>query len=642
MSNPQVDLSSDEALRRFVADAICRAWVPPYRGRITEYASQIDLTQSVYTVKGKLKLYTLRHIIEPLEAIYDPTVRLVSIMGAVQTTKSLIPDIVVPYWIEHDPGDILWLFEDNDKAKKYADERALALIRTIPGIYRMLEDVDRRNNTMTRIKFAHCTLTIAGLNLGNVQTFPYRYVIIDEAWMARANGLIRQAIDRTRQYSDICKVLIIGQGGWEGEDHDDIHKQTDDRILEYACPFCGFHQPFEISRKRHEDFPIENLRGTYSGLSWDTTPETKIDGRWNYTAVGKTAHYKCFQCNRRIEDTTDIRQKLLDSYTYRATNLGAEAGKVGFRWTSEASTRLSFASQVIKFLKAKEAKEQGLSLPMEEFYQKDRGISWSYALDGDYRPIETESYDTATEWPEEKYRFLIADCQKDLKKFYVGVFACSLAGEDRELCRETAESFDDIAAIQAKWKVKDQRVFLDCGYEMTKVLRECVQRGHKGYVQHGTRNVLIWLCWTGLKGSGQEVFYHPHPKTKEMEARIYSPAKYYDVNIGTDGKHPRAPFYEWSNLHCKDLLRARLEAKPGIPKFLTLPDTLPPADPWSFHAQLHSERRVVKISNGKKRAMWELIKETLPNHELDKCAMLQAVKAICGIIGGVAEEKEAE
>jgi hypothetical protein len=105
MSQKENNAEALAALQLFIAENTARAWVPPYRGRITEYASKIDLQENVFAVKGLIKLSGLRHLIEPLEAIYNPAVRLCSIMGAVQTTKSLICDIIVPYWIEHDPGD---------------------------------------------------------------------------------------------------------------------------------------------------------------------------------------------------------------------------------------------------------------------------------------------------------------------------------------------------------------------------------------------------------------------------------------------------------------------------------------------------------------------------------------------------------
>src|SRR5205823_5784964 len=152
-------------------------------------------------------------------------------------------------------------------------------------------------------------------------------------------------------------------------------------------------------------------------------------------------------------------------------------------------------------------------------------------------------------------------------------------------------------------------------------------------VKHGDKTVKVWLCWTGMKGSGQEFFYHVHPQTLIKEARIYSIRKYYDTSVGTGQRGPRAPWYEWSNLHCKDLLRSRRDAEPGVPKFLTLPDDLPATDQNSYFAQMRSEKRIEEYRSGRKLSIWVPVKETRPNHFWDCSSMLMAFMGICGIIG---------
>lgn len=617
----------------YIASEYASAFSPAFRGQIYEYAGGLNL-QGGYAVKGRFDISTLPHLKEVFEAIRNPVVRIISIQGAVQTTKSLTSDVTVPYWIEHDPGDILWLFEDDPKARIYAETRAMPLLRSIPAIARKMEDIDRHEKTKTKIRFPDCNLSIAGLNEGNVQSISYRYVIADEAWMARANGLLRQAIYRTTQYPDTKKVIILGQGGWVGEDADEVHKETDMRVLHFACPSCGIHQPFEVSRLRDETFADEKLRGTYSGLSWDTNETTKRDGRWDWEAVAKTAHIRCHFCDHRITDTRENRRKMGESYKYFATNPTAPSHSVGFQWPALASLRISFADQVIKYLRAKVAKdEMSYNLPMQEFYQKDLGRAWADDLATEYRHIVAESYDHKLEWPEEAHRVLIVDCQRDLAKFYHSVFAVSMRGECRELSRGTLDSFDAIAEKQKEFSVKDQNVFLDCGYEMTRVLRECVAHGHVGESRQGRELVNVWLCWTGLKGSGQEVFTVTSKRTGIKTARIYSERKFYNVNAGTSERAKLAPYVEWSNLHCKDLLRARRDQDPGCPKFLTLPDTLPSTDQWSHFAQMRSERRKESYKNGKKSAEWVQVKETRPNHYWDIASMLMAFLAVKGIVG---------
>ncbi len=649
----------------FLAEAIGSCWLAPFRGAIYEYARGLNL-QAGYAVRGPFDITTARHLIEPLEALRDPAVRLVSVQAAVQTLKSLIADIVVPYWIEHDPGDILWLLENDPKAREYSSSRALPLIRSMPQIHRMLESVDRNDKTKSEIQFSHCKLVIAGLNESNVQSISYRYVIIDEAWMSRATGLIRQAIYRTTQYPDTKKILVLGQGGWEDEDFDTLHKETDQRVLHWKCPFCGFAQPFELSRLRESSQGLAELAppkdqiesgargarpsdfkdvraGTYSGLTWDHPPRESATGRRDFEAIRRSAHYRCYQCDGRIEDKPEVRRQLNDSYHFVRTNPNAPAHSVGFHWPAEASMRIPFGDQALKYVRAKVAAEElGYRLPLQEYYQKDRGLVWSESIAGDHRAVVHEPYDVTSSWSEEAHRPMIIDCQRDLAKFYLSVFAVSLAGECRELERRTVATFAEIADTQKQWKVRDQQVFLDCGYQMTRVLRECVKHGHVGTVLIGGKPRKLWLCWTGLKGSGAEMFVHINPRTEVKEFRIYSELKFYDVNAGkeTRDRGPRAPWFEWSNLHCKDLLRARRDADPGLPKFLTLPDTLAQADPWSYYAQMRSEKREEEFRGGRKRSIWTLIKETRPNHEWDKGAMLMAFLARVGIIGEREPEPE--
>jgi hypothetical protein len=634
-----------------MAEAIGAAWQPPFRGEIYDYGRKLDL-QNGYAVKGLFKPETVPHLFEPFRAVRDPWVRLVSIAGAVQTVKSLMADIVVPYWIEHDPGDVLWLLEDDKKAREYAD-RAITLIRSIPTIAALLEDVDRSDKTKTCLKFRHMKVLMAGLNAGNVQSLSWRYVIIDETWLHPFDGLIRQGKDRTKQYPDTHKIILIGQGGVEDDDHDTEHKQTDQRELHYACPQCGKHQPFELSRQRPADFPIDRLRGTYAGLSYDTNETTRPGGRqWSRDAVEASAHHRCYFCDFRIEDRPEVRRRLADTYRYFPAGVDPNAPgalkqypfpkAVGFHWPGEASVRVSFGYLVWKYLKAKQAgEEQGYKLPLQEFYQKDRGLSWNDLLEGEYRASVREEYDARAEWSEEAFRPMIIDCQRDLKKFFYSIFSVSLAGEVRELERGEKASWEELAKAQKALKVKDQHVLVDCGYRMTDVLRECVQRGHVGSIKMGGKTRKLWLCWTGMKGSGQELFKHEHPKTGVSEYRIYSPRKFYDTNVGTKARQPRSPWYEWSNLHCKDLLRARRDQEAGIPKFLTLVDTLPATDQNSYFAQMRSEKRIEKYSaRMMKQAIWIPVKETRPNHFWDIGSMLMAFMGIVGIIG--APEGQAE
>jgi hypothetical protein len=626
MSEPPEPASNT---RNVINTAIRAGWDLPFRGEIYEYGRQIDL-QEGYAIKGNFEVERSRYLIEPFKALRDPRVRKVIVLKAVQTGGTLLSDIWIPYIITCDPGDLLWLFQDDDFAGRYMDQRFIpGCLKRAPGVMELLDAKGKFALQRKQFLLPSMSALIGGLNEGNVQSLSKRYVIITEAWMAHSNGLIRQAIARTTAYPHTSKVFIESQGGIEGEDLDLQWNESTKAALHWNCPHCSFSQPFEFSRKRED--------GSWAGMKWDTNDITCPNGYWNYDLVGQTARYECFQCRQRIEDQPLVRRQLNDSYHYVITNTKAEAGVLGFHWPSEANIDNSFAGLVVEYLKAKAQDEQfGYRLPLQEFYQKRRAINWNPNLTMDVVRSAYEPYDASADWPQERFRFLLVDCQKDLKEFWWIVRAVALDGESRQLARGKAESFEQIAKLQELWKIKDNRVFLDGGYEQTRVAQECVQHGHIATQRVGSITRKVWLCWIILKGSGLHSFQHTHPQTEVKEDRIYSRLDYIDPHIGKkiNGKQHnfRVPYYNWSNLQVKDILR-RYRDQDHAPKFLCLPDDAPPSDVFSYTSQMNSEIRERQFNErGQKITIWRPIPRR-PNHWWDCEAMFIAVCAIVGIIG---------
>jgi hypothetical protein len=604
-----------------------RGWSLPFRGEIYEYAADLDL-QNGYAIKGQFGIARSKYLIAPFQAIRNPRVRQVVILKAVQTGGSLLADIWVPYTIEHDPGDTLWLLQDDKFANTYMQSRFLPLLERTKSIKPWLQAAGRFGIKKDELLLPHMSVMMGGLNEGNVQSFSRRHVIIDEAWMAKSNGLIRQAKDRATAYPYTSKVLIISQAGVEGDDLDLEWKSSTMMEWHWQCPHCTKHQPFKWSEKRDD--------GSWSGMYWETSETTRPNGRWDYKAVFKTARLECHHCGHRVEDTPANRRRLDDTHEYRTTNPGADPTIAGFHWPAIANQDITFGGLVVKYLRAKEQHEEhGYVLPLVEFYQKQLATPWNLNTSADYRRVSYEPYDVVSDWDREAYRFLTVDCQKDFKEFWTTARAWAGDGETRQLARKRLESWEEVAAFQAEWKVKDQHVFVDCGYEQTRVAAECVKHGHVGSV--GGRKV--WLCWVALKGVRQETFTHTNPQTKISDKRVYSELDYLTPNIGQGGGGYRCPFFAWSNLSVKDILRRHRDGEAA--KFLSLPDTDPPSDVWSYTAQMNSEIRVKeRDDNGKQVSIWRPVNNRRPNHYWD-CEAMQIVAAlVCGIIGDMKQEDE--
>ncbi|HRV30806.1 MAG TPA: phage terminase large subunit family protein [Kiritimatiellia bacterium] len=623
----------------FLADSIAAGWEPPFRGEIYDFARTIDL-QNGYAIKGPFEIEKTKYLIEPLQALRNPRIRTVIIRKAVQTGGSLLADIWVPYLIRWDPGDLLWLLQDDDFAGKYMDERFIpGCLKRTPGIPELLAHGGRFALQRHQILLPLMSVMIGGLNENNVQALSKRYLIIDEAWLSGRSGLISQAKARTTAYPWNSKTLIISQAGETGDDFDLEWQASDQRHLHFRCPHCQYSQPYEFSRKRDDD--------SWAGMKWDTNDTTCPNGKWNYDLVARTARYECYHCRQPIPDTPATRRQLNDSAHYLPTRPDAETGIAGFWWPAEASPHTAFGSLVIRYLKAKQQDHDfAYQLPLREWYQKYRATPWNPNLTQHLQRAAYEPYDITTDWPDEAARFLTVDCQKDLKDFWYVVRAFSKTGESRQLDRGRAENWDQIAEVQKRWHILDQYTFIDAGYEQTRCALECVQHGHIGTAKIGNRTKKIWFCWTLLKGSGLDTFLHPDPLTGAKHRRIISRLDWIDPHLGrhrpagpAHAPAARVPLYSWSNLHVKDILR-RHRDQDRAPKFLSLPDPEPHDNPWSYTAQMNSEiRDQIYDPKGRKTSVWRPIPRR-PNHYWDCEAMTIAAALITGLIG--AEEEKSE
>lgn len=616
------------------------AWSPFFRGQIYEYGRKLNL-QDGYARRGNFDVNTSRYLIDVFHDLRDPWIRNLVTLKAVQTGGSLTSDIWVPYLIEHDRGGVLWLMQDDKFAKDFSDTRFSPLLYSIPEIARILEDVDRHSKQKTTIILPGMTVSIGGLNEGNCQGLSWRYVIVDEGWRARSNGLIRQAKARTTAFPHTGKFHLISQAGVEGDDLDIEWKETNQKEWSWRCRGCGKLQPYYWTERRDDN--------SWCGIMWDENERTRPDGKWNMAEVLQTIRLACKFCPAIVTDTPENRRQLDNSSEYVAMNPGALYENAGHHWNALASVDISFASLVYKYLNAKtQFDEFNYILYLQEFYQKCLARPWSLNTDVEIHEIKSEIYDVKSSWPDELTRFMTVDCQKDFTQFWIVVRAWSAKGESRQLARRKAESWEEVARIQKEFKVADQRVFVDIGYEQTKVARECSKHGHQSLIDGRSR----WLCWTGLKGSDFDTFTHIVPridaKGKPMrdrtpenygkiltrkEQRTYSTVDYLDPNIGQKSRLRPVPYYTFSNLHISDILK-RLRDGQGA-KWEALPEDLPLTDNESFTMQMHAEictRERDKF--GKRRRRWVPVSERRPNHFWDDEKMQIAAACTLRIIGG--------
>lgn len=525
---------------------ILQAWHKGFskidRQEIWEWAGSHVTLPNSYAIPGSFSVSRSKYMLEPLRKLNDYTTRQVILQCAVQTGKSLLADLYVPYVITNNPGNILLLHQDDDLSKKYVTSRLIPIINRCESARNKLS-LEKHSNTKTFLHFSDDTyLFCGGANLNNVQSLSSRYILCDEAWLYK-EGILYQAIQRAAAFPHTSKVFIYSQAGDEDSDLNNKWKEGNQCEWGWYCPNCNHLQPYEWNIQRPDQ--------TWAGIVWDK------DDTKSLHEIAKTARLSCFNCKHEVIDNVKNRRMLNDGGAYIENNPKAPNEIKSYRWNSLANIDVPFSSLVIDYLLAKQAEHDfGYFTPLKEFYQKKLAKPWNSNFTRVISQIATEAYDINSTWENEANRFLTVDCQKDLTLFYVVVRAWSKDGESRKLWHGRCETFEQIYEKQKEFKVRDQCVFLDSAYETQTVYQECAKHGHMSTVN----NRKMFLCWNALKGSDSEDFLHNEGRLKDR--RLYAPTRYVDPftglkNIGSI----RVPLHLWSNPTVKDIFKRLRDGK---------------------------------------------------------------------------------
>lgn len=605
---PAVSPEPDEELIREAFARMGRT----FRGEIWENARRFRLVGPAYKSMPKEQdgyfwLESARHLEGPLRALNDPAVREVGIIGATQVLKSLAGNLWVPTVMEHDPDDMLILFENDDKAAEFALRRLMPTIKQHPQLSARLEEEteSRHDVTGTKIKSASMSLLCGGLNDSNVSSFPYRYVWISESWQHGSDGMLDKARKRTDRFPDSKKILIESQAGLEGED---LHRWTltaHEVPLTWACPCCGGRQTWEFSQLRPESFQkrevtsdewqvtsgerMEPIAGTYAGMWFPPAEETATDGSVLKRTIqerARAARWECYWCGTRLPDTPAIREAIARTYEqdYKITVNGVRISpaRVVFVLPKEANTGNTFEASVLSYLTAKEAERLGNKLPLRDWWMSERAKFYSDSLSQAKAPVISASYNIEGMIPDEVCRVMMVDVQQDagltavagkstLGTFWYVARAIDKAGNQFQLARGFAESVAEWQAVQDKLGITNENVGVDGGnwlHDILDLAAKNIRPYQRRIRRHGKwREETIWHTWTVLIGSDTRSWRH-----KDGRWYAWSEVKHYTRNTEIKGQqvNVRIPCFLWSNLEIKDALYSLRVGGEGKPKFVSL------------------------------------------------------------------------
>ena len=198
------------------------AWRPPDRRPPWAWCED-HITSIPYSpIPGRFRSANSPWMREPMEALVDPKIRIVSIIAAIQSGKTSVGELGLAHIIANHPGPTLWLDQTDDDAKDQSESRLQKLFDECPPV-KALYPANRHKRRNTTIHFANgMTLWVLGAhNKTNLQRRSIRWLICDETWRY-PTGHMAEAEARVTAFGWLGKCLFMSQGG---EEDDDTHRK---------------------------------------------------------------------------------------------------------------------------------------------------------------------------------------------------------------------------------------------------------------------------------------------------------------------------------------------------------------------------------------------------------------------------------
>ncbi len=577
------------------------AWRPPDRRPPWQWAEEHINSIPYSPIPGRFRSENSPQVREPLEAIVDPKVRLVSIIASIQSSKTCVGELALSYIIPNLPGPTLWLDQTDEDAEDQSEARLQRLFEECEAV-RSLFPRDRHKRRKNTIHFRNgMSLWVLGAhNKTNLQRRSIRWLFGDETWRW-PTGHMAEAEARVTAFGWLGKCVFMSQGG---EENDDTHRKfetTDMREWTFACPSCGARQPFK-----------------WENIEWSKSARDE-NGQWDFGEVRRTASLRCEGCGFQFEDTDRTRRELNATGSFVPQNPRAARENVGFHWNSLAT--MSWGALAELYLRAKDVARRGDMTLLQQFYQKRLALPWRDYVEDYKLEITKTGYRKGESWEETAgvtrqgriiaapydagevaVQLIILTVDVQMDHFFAVVRAWSGNGSSRLVWNERLLSYNDIDTLQERFGIHPQLVFLDAGHATYDVYRECSQRG-----------------WVALIGDRRLTFVH-RTRSGQSVQRFYSPRRKVSL-----GQNRFCHVHYWSNLNVKDALarlRRNQDAEQG-PTWEVADDI-----DEDYLAQMESEQRVKK--NGK--WFWEQVGKR-PNHYFDCEAMQIAAAFMLKLVG---------
>lgn len=571
-------------------------WSRPYDGEIYEWGNTNVYLHAAYAQTGWFDVTSSRHLVEPFRAVKNPLIRVVSNIGALQSGKSLIADVSIPFFMVNDPGPIMWTFQSDPDGREHMKTRAMPLWRSIRALRPLLPQ-SRSDMTTMEIYFGHFFFLANGANPNSLQSKSIRYKFNSEIWLPSWQELYEQAVGRVSAFEKVAtsKVVNDSHAGSKGDVADRVFLAGTREYWSIPCPACGVVYPLRMTQKRPD--------GTRFGLTW--SPDAlRADGTISEARAAETVHYVC-ACGHVWPHDPRTYRTWNDTGLYVASNPEPPADNRSFCWSGLVSTTLPVLAQ--KKAAALNALRSGFDDLMRDFKRQREVEPWEERTATITIEQRTHGYaraDYANGQPiaDEVDRAMTIDPGQD--HYWCEVVAWRADGSTRHLHAGRYETDDQLREVQQRYHVADRKTFEDSGHNQDRTFEHCIRYG-----------------WIALRGSPatrrfRHTFRDPNNEER-IEYRFYS-----TLQRGQGG----APYVYFSSNDCQDILQNLLTAQSGYlpgtgqpipPALMEFPDDVIPEVFDHFKGAHKVEKRAGQWT-------WEKVHSRSPDHLRD-CRVMQIV-----------------
>jgi phage terminase large subunit GpA-like protein len=182
-----------------------------------------------------------------MDALTDPNVRQIVVMKSAQVGASEIELNMLGFYIQHDPGPVLYLQPTLEMAEAFSKDRIAPMLRDSPALAELVDEAKSRDsgNTLLHKQFPGGHLTLAGANSpASLASRPIRVVLADEVdrypISAGTEGdPLALAIKRTSTFHD-SRVVVVSTPTVKGASRiEAAFKESDQRRFHVPCPHCA-------------------------------------------------------------------------------------------------------------------------------------------------------------------------------------------------------------------------------------------------------------------------------------------------------------------------------------------------------------------------------------------------------------------